>query len=42
MFEILNVCLNNSWIKKEISMGIIKYVEPNNYAITPIRADEMQ
>lgn len=34
MFGILKVHLNDSWIKEEISVEIIKNVEPKIYAIT--------
>lgn len=43
MFGILNVHLNNSWVKEENSVEIIiKYVEPNNYEITHIKTGEIQ
>lgn len=42
MFGILNVHLNNSEIKVENPVKIIKYVEPNMYEIIHIKTSEIQ
>ena len=42
MFGILNVHLNNSELKVENQVKIIKYVEPNMYEITHIKTSEIQ
>lgn len=42
MFGILNVHLNNSEVKVENPVKIIKYVELNMYEITHIKTSEIQ